>query len=186
MIEPKPIVWFDPGEHVGIAWRNPDGTLDAKMLHFDLPGTFAFITKPPYPKVVGFEDFQTAGNISKAGLYTVRVIGGIQALCLHLNIPCVLQIPQARYPFLVEAGNYLTKLRGNPRRWIVHEKDALAHLMAYEQRQANEYRRATLVTSRGAVSSRSVSKRSVSGRVTRPRDIVNRLRQNQNLFASDK
>lgn len=185
MAESKPIVWFDPGEHVGIAWRNPDGTLDAKMLHFDLPNTYAFITKPPHPKIVGFEDFETAGNISKAGLYTVRVVGGIQALCLHYNIPCVLQIPQARYAFRTEAANILTAQRKSSRKWVVHEMDALAHLLAFEQRQANEYRRASLVTNKGATTSKSVSRRSVSTSTTL-KDRVLKLRRDSNLLAPNK
>lgn len=87
--EPLQILSFDPGPHCGLAWRNPDDTLDARMIYNDLHETFKFITSNPHPKVVVFEDFQTAGNISKDGLYTVRLIGGIQALCLIYNVPAV-------------------------------------------------------------------------------------------------
>lgn len=184
MAEPKQakqIVSLDPGLHVGIAWRNPDGTLDATMIYLDLQRTYKFLLDNPHPKICVFEDFQTAGNISKDGLYTVRVIGGIQTLCLEHNIPCVLQIPSARYSFRDDAAAYLTRLRGSKRRWVVHEMDALAHLLAFENRQANEYRRAALVTPSGAVGSRTVSTRSVSPTGSRPRDIVARLRSNSNL-----
>lgn len=183
--EPLQILSFDPGPHCGLAWRNPDDTLDARMIYNDLHETFKFITSNPHPKVVVFEDFQTAGNISKDGLYTVRLIGGIQALCLIYNVPAVLQIPQARYAFRTEAANILTAQRKSSRKWVVHEMDALAHLLAFEQRQANEYRRAALVTNKGATTSRSVSKRSRPATDTL-KDRVARLRRDANLYSPSK
>lgn len=185
MPEPKQIISFDPGLHVGVAWRNPDGTLDASMIYLDLPRTFKLLTDNPHPKICVFEDFQTAGNISKDGLYTVRVIGGIQALCSHFNIPCVLQIPQARYPFRTEAANILTAQRRSKRKWVVHEMDALSHLLAYESRAKNDYRRAASVTNKGAITSRSISDRSVSASVTL-KDRIAILRRDTNLSTPDK
>ena len=146
------IVAYDPGEHVGVAWRNLDGTLDATMIHFNLPLSYSFISD--MPDIVVYEDFETS-TIDKHGLYTVRVVGGIQALCTHLKIPCVVQIPQARYPFREEAAAYLRNLRKS-RKFVTHEMDALAHLLAYENRQKNNERRT---------------------QPTRPKEIAARLRE---------
>jgi hypothetical protein len=174
----KLIVAYDPGNHCGISWRNPDGTLDAVMIYEDWPATLKFIKERP--KLVVYEDFQTAGNIDKHGLYTVRLIGAIEAMCLEFQVPCTVQIPQARYAFRNEAAAYLKSLRGK-RRYVVHEMDATAHLLAYEQRAKNDMRRAALVSNRGAVSSRSVSKGSLQP-TTSPKAIVSRLRNNSNLY----
>lgn len=126
------IVAFDPGVHVGIAWRDDNGKLGATMIYNNLVLTYKYIINRP--DVVVFEDFETSGNISKDGLYTVRVVGGIQALCLEHHVPCVLQIPQARYSTMDEAKAYIKRTLGRGK-YTPHHIDALAHLLAYESRQ---------------------------------------------------
>ena len=71
------------------------------------------------------ENFATAGRISTYGLHTVRIIGGIQALCWNKNIPLVLRMPQHRY-----SKQKLANASPIPK--TIHEKDALAHLLSWE------------------------------------------------------
>lgn len=79
---------------------------------------------------VVIETFQ-AQLIGKWGLHTVRIVGGIYALCFEHNIEYVPHMPQERYPFLKEAKAYLIANDRNALRHD-HEMDALAHLMRHE------------------------------------------------------
>lgn len=137
-------VAFDPGNHCGIAWRNEDGTEDATMIYENLILTMKFITDKP--EVVVYEDFK-AEKIDEYGLYTVRLIGWIQAMCWYHKVPCVCHTPQTRYPYIAQARSYLKRTRLS-KGYTAHERDALAHLYAYEARNS----RPTHITSRGAVS----------------------------------
>lgn len=69
------------------------------------------------------ENFTTAGRISTYGLLTVRIIGGIQALCWSKDIPLTMRMPQHRYSKQKLANTMAT---------VIHERDALAHLLAWE------------------------------------------------------
>lgn len=116
------ILAIDPGVTSGIAWH------DAKGYHTtitkDEGEIWALLTGIPW-KCVVFETFATSGRISAPGLHTVRLIGGIQALCRHLGIPTCSQTPQHRYPFQLPARKMLHGA-------IIHEQDAMAHLLRYE------------------------------------------------------
>lgn len=141
------IVAYDPGPHCGIAWRDDAGVLQATMIYDNIILAFNYIRTRPRAVVV--EDFQTKGNISKDGLYTVRLIGGIQAMCLEYKVPLTIHIPQARYLFLPEARVYLRSIRGR-KPFTDHELDATAHLLTYESRSTINGKPAH-VTSRGAL-----------------------------------
>lgn len=67
--------------------------------------------------------------ISKYGLHTVRLVGGIIALCWYLKKPCTRHAPVDRYPFMDKAKLILTHQHTQ------HELDALAHLLRYEHDQ---------------------------------------------------
>jgi hypothetical protein len=77
-----------------------------------------------------FTPFNAASRISKYGLYTVRLVGGVQALAYHLKIPIVEQPPAKRIPFVRQANELLVKMR---RDFVVHEVDALSHLLCWER-----------------------------------------------------
>lgn len=124
---------IDPGNHTGLAWRHDDGTLDALMLYEQEAKLFDLVATPPYPLTIVIETFHTAGNISKYGLYTVDLIGGIKALCWRFNIPIVYHEPYVRLPFIIPAKNTLRAIRLS-NRYTEHELDATAHLLSYEHR----------------------------------------------------
>jgi len=139
MIQPKPkpqvdILAVDPGNHCGLAWRYADGTWDTTMIYENFSKVASHLTPNP-PRLLTIENFNTAGNISKYGLYTVRLIGQLQGIAWLLDIPVVMHDPQHRLPYIPTARGLLnvreqaTKPR---RRWVVHEMDALAHLIYQE------------------------------------------------------
>lgn len=69
------------------------------------------------------ENFTTAGRISGYGLHTVRIIGGIQAICHLKGLELSLRMPQHRRSKQAKADKMAT---------VIHERDALAHLLAWE------------------------------------------------------
>lgn len=83
------------------------------------------------PSIVVFEDFNSAGLISRDGQATLRLIGAIEAVTFRLNIPTVLQFPRERYPFIASARNMI---RATNKKYLIHEVDALSHLLLYEDR----------------------------------------------------
>jgi hypothetical protein len=70
------------------------------------------------------EQFE-AQLISKYGLHTVELVGGIEATCYIRGIKLTRQTPQQRYPYLEAASMLRTKGKGHTH----HEKDALAHVL---------------------------------------------------------
>lgn len=128
------IIAFDPGGSTGAA-------IHADGLYKGEPGVYltAVITDVPslwqiidahQPEHVVYENFSTAGLSSRDGQATLRLIGAIEAVCYRLGIPTSYQMPQERYPFL-EAAKEMLKQTHKP---IVHEIDAMAHLLLYEHR----------------------------------------------------
>lgn len=73
------------------------------------------------------ENFTTAGRISSYGLLTVRIIGGVQAICWLYDLPLAMQMPQHR--------NMRQKMADGMAD-VIHERDALAHLLSWEARNA--------------------------------------------------
>lgn len=75
-----------------------------------------------------------ASVISKHGLHTVRMVGGIEALCGYLNIPLKHQTPQERIAFIDFARRLVRKqdtyISVGDRHH--HQVDALAHLLRYQ------------------------------------------------------
>ena len=116
------IIAIDPGVSTGIAWHDNSGY--HSIVTRDEDDVWNLLVGIKWSMVV-YETFFTSGRISAPGLQTVRLIGGIQALCRHLKLPTHGQAPQQRYPF---QDNAKAMLRGR----IVHEQDAMAHLLRYE------------------------------------------------------
>lgn len=131
------ILAIDPGGTTGIAvrvgeWLNtcvmksPEEVFDLLQQHKDVLN------------VVVIENF-AAQDISKYGLHTVRIVGGVYALCYINKIEYVLHTPQDRYPFKEESKQWLeTSKRGKGIRYMVHELDALAHLFRLEYDRRNK------------------------------------------------
>lgn len=120
---------LDPGGTCGIAIRTEISTIVTRVTH--RPKDLWNLIRDLKPDRVVFENFQTPGHISKDGLYTVRLIGGIEALTYSLKIPTVMQFPNERLQQLEVARHYLKLAQ---KKYLIHEVDALAHLLVYEDR----------------------------------------------------
>lgn len=116
------ILAIDPGITTGIAFHDTSGYVTTTTKE-DVE-LWSILTGVPWETVV-CEAFATSGRISAPGLATVRLIGGVQALCYRLSIPVHMHSPQVRYPYLKQAK---IMKRGH----IIHEIDALAHLLRWE------------------------------------------------------
>ena len=116
-----PVLAIDPGESIGIAFF--DNGYQSCVIK-EPAELWTLITGVPWDVVV-YENFSTSGRISAPGLHTVRIVGGIQALCSHFHIAMIQHAPQARYPYLRKAK---VMLAGH----IIHEIDAMAHLLRWE------------------------------------------------------
>jgi len=76
-----------------------------------------------------------AQNISHYGILTVRIVGGIEAICLALGIPLTIQQNVMRVPYKPRAVELMKEVYGkkHPRD---HEMDALAHMLCWEAKNA--------------------------------------------------
>lgn len=129
------ILAIDPGGKSGVAVRFDDGSFKTCIceslfnkntkLRFDATELYEMVTLPGITHVV-IETFQ-AQTIDKYGLHTVRLVGAVEALCWHLKIPLTKHMPTDRKPFQSDAKQLLMGTRA-----MIHEHDALAHLLRYE------------------------------------------------------
>lgn len=123
------LIAIDPGGNTGVATK-----ADGKYLTYtiDKPDKVFEILTACWDAVV-YEDFNTAGNISKDGIHTLKVIGGILALCWKEEFKVYRQFPQQRMAFLARANGIL---RNRLDKHTEHETDALAHLLRWEYSNA--------------------------------------------------
>lgn len=125
----KAILAFDPGVSTGVAYKMPDGEYMTVCLgQYEEDEVWGCID-PNTISAVLYEEFKCT-TISKFGLYTVRLIGGIIALCHANKIQVVRQHPQQRRSFIPIAKKYLQDNKGE--RFKIHEVDALSHIMYFE------------------------------------------------------
>jgi hypothetical protein len=118
---------IDPGGTNGLAFRLVDKTFFTAKTRY--PETLYAIIEQYIPQHIIIETFQTSGRISSFGLATVEIVGGVKALCHSLKIPIAPHFPQKRKAYLSTAYSMLLA-KGN--KFVVHEQDALAHLLAWE------------------------------------------------------
>lgn len=123
----KAILAIDPGGTSGIALWLPDGKYITNVA-LTPEDTWSYIDPDTISRVL-CENYH-GQIISTYGLHTVRIIGGIMALCWKYDIPYQGRPPQARYPRLEAAKFYLKQNKGDT--FVVHEADALAHLMVWQ------------------------------------------------------
>lgn len=125
---------IDPGLHTGIA-RNVNGVYSTTCLVGEFENhtqilVWRYIIDNHLALKQGYvviERFATAGVLSKYGLETIHIVGGTLALCQAFNIKVHIHIPQNRYAFQKQAKEMLKKTKH-----VIHEEDALAHLLARE------------------------------------------------------
>ena len=121
------IIAIDPGQTSGIAISTGDGP-HMTLVTRDPKDLWQLFSKH-LPVVVVYEEFATPGRISKDGLFTVRLIGAIEAICYERGIKTCLQYPRERYQFLTASKAIL---QSTGKKFMEHEMDALAHLLVYE------------------------------------------------------
>lgn len=129
------VISIDPGGKSGVAIRFNDGTIETcicesifkngKQETFDPRSLYELFLTYKFDHAV-IETFQ-AQTITRYGLHTVRIVGGIEALCIAKDIPLTKHMPVDRYPFLQDAKDLL-----QGKRPMIHQVDALAHLLRWE------------------------------------------------------
>lgn len=128
------ILGIDPGMSTGVALA----FLDMGVWHYESAThtsieTVLDLIAPPVALVL-IERF-SAQLISKYGLHTVDLIGGVKALARYHNIPCVVQTPSQRKPYLEHARTLVPPNTHITRTEQRHEIDAMAHVVRYLYRQ---------------------------------------------------
>lgn len=121
------VIAIDPGGTTGIAVKTSDGRyLTCTASTPEEVADFLFTKRFTHLIV---ENFQ-AQTIGKWGLHTVRIVGGCYMLAYLKGATYVHHVPQDRYPFQQEAKEMLQGTKA-----VIHEQDALAHLLRWEYDQ---------------------------------------------------
>jgi hypothetical protein len=133
------VLAIDPGGHSGLAWFESGLSYEFTTRCVLISEVMGYVNS--WHDVVVIEPFATAGMLSRYGLETIDLVGQVKGWCLAKNIPVVLQRPQSRRAWQDKAEAYIvankTSLSQPPLvgpNFIVHEEDALAHLMQYLER----------------------------------------------------
>lgn len=131
------VLAIDPGaRNIGMAFRIAGIYTTNKG---EVPSDLYDFWSGRRPDVVIVETF-AADAINTYGLQTVEMVGGVKALCYTYGVPVVQHHPQYRRAFLDIADNVLREIlkRDNRKGIDNHERDALAHLLAWEKLQENK------------------------------------------------
>lgn len=120
------IVAIDPGGTTGIAV-----TVDGKEFNtctYTTPEeVWSLVNLDPVDTVV-IERFQTSDYLSKYGLLTIEIVGGVMGICHILGKRLVIHTPVQRYSQQDIAKRYLLD-KGIP--FAIHEEDALSHMLVF-------------------------------------------------------
>lgn len=122
------LISIDPGITTGVATEVDDQPLAVMEVH-DYKLVWQMVAKGLWDHVI-CENF-TATFISKEGVVTVRIVGGIEAICTLQKKPLTIQQNIMRLPFKEQAQNLIVAAYGKklPRE---HRMDALAHLLRWK------------------------------------------------------
>lgn len=135
--QPTTIVGIDPGVSTGIAvatlWNTDIGRLGHDYIYSSATCTephqvWEYIRSPV--DIVIIERF-SAQLISKYGIHTVEIIGGVRALCCEHNITLIEDTPAQRNPYMEFAERLVTRDTTVARNDQRHEIDAMAHVVRY-------------------------------------------------------
>ena len=122
------IIAVDPGATTGLAWCDDMASDEySTSVTRDAEELWQLVCLPGVTDVV-VEDFQTAGRISKYGLQTVRLVGGLEALSYKVGFTIHVRMPMHRYSQMKVAK----KMAPSGTKTRRHEVDALAHLLAWK------------------------------------------------------
>lgn len=127
------IVAIDPGQHVGLAFKNDDGTYDTAMIHMKMSMAWDLVWAAK-PGVFIIERFSTGGRISGPGLDTVECQGSFMSMAHLLGAKLYFHTPQNRNAFIPKAREML---KADSSKLATHEVDALAHLLTWEYLHPN-------------------------------------------------
>lgn len=122
------ILAIDPGRTTGIAIKIADNYNTCTMT--ERKDITTLITSHRWDVVI-YERFISMGNISSHGIFTIELVGSIQAICEEHNLNAVAHTAQKRTPF-IEAAKKKTSSK------VSHEVDAMAHLVAWEYFNASK------------------------------------------------
>lgn len=125
---------IDPGLTTGIAVKADNKYQTMELAPYQL--VWRLVQHTEWDQVI-CEDFIPVDPktkqplISSYGTTTVKLVGGIEAICYIRDIPFTLQRNVDRIPFKSQALDLMISLYGkkHPRD---HELDALAHLLRFE------------------------------------------------------
>lgn len=121
------ILAIDPGQkYTGIAIKSEEIYTTYEIQH--IYAAWDYVCLIDWDLVI-CENF-TAVQISTYGLATVRIIGGVEALCRDRNISYTHVQNFQRIKFKEQAKQMIIAAKGRMIR--DHEQDALAHLLAWE------------------------------------------------------
>lgn len=120
---------IDPGGSTGVALKIGAVYQTTTITH--APDLWKLIYEHK-PDVIAVEAFATDHMISRHGIHTIEIVGGVKALCSALGIAIHVHTPQFRKAFMEPAQKSLYAVSGK----TVHETDALAHLLRLEHELA--------------------------------------------------
>ena len=120
---------IDPGGSTGVAYSInghyiSNTITDPKELY-----TLIYENKPD---VIAIEAFATDHMISRDGIRTIEIVGGVKSLCCVMGISIHIHTPQFRKAFMHPAQQQMSGVIGK----TVHEIDAMAHLLRLEHELA--------------------------------------------------
>lgn len=138
------VIAIDPGISTGVAIHKITEASYGALSY--VPATDEYlalvVTEPPKlwdlieqhkPETIVIENFAAGGLISKDGQATIRLVGAMELAAYITGADLVLQFPAERRAFIDRAREML-KQRSTGKAPIVHEVDAMAHLLLYEHR----------------------------------------------------
>lgn len=115
----------DPGGSTGVALKIGEQYITNTLT--DAKDVWKLIYEH-HPDVLAVEAFATDHMVSRHGIHTIEVVGGVKALCVVLGIAIHIHTPQFRKAFMFPAQQELSGVIGK----TPHEIDALAHLLRLE------------------------------------------------------